>query len=192
MDLNKKKIDMRKLQIKRHTYNRLTKYSSESLLSLVFTDFGYANIEIDDSQTCEDRWDITDFIDNGNIPLLEKLKVIFIFDHLLGHVIYEGKETFFSVLGACLGNRSEFQKVLFYWLHTKMNGEVPFFDVGDIEVPDVQPRFIGIEVGENAFEIHQLIKGEYVRMDGKFTSKDLCDKRIMELELDAIYDEMGL
>lgn len=125
---------MKKLLIKRNTFTKLEYYCSKELLSSVLSTFGNDNIEIDETDVCEDRWDITDFIKNEGILLLDKLKVIYTFDHLLGDIIYEGKIIQYSILCNILKSE-ECNQVLFYWIHSKANGNTPYYDVGKIIIP---------------------------------------------------------
>lgn len=125
---------MEKLIIKRNTFSKLNNYCSTELLSSVLSTYGNDNIEIDETDVCEDRWEITDFIKNEDISLLDKLKVICVFDHLLGDIIYGGEITQYSILCHILKSE-ECNQVLFYWIHSKAKGNTPYYDVGEIIIP---------------------------------------------------------
>jgi hypothetical protein len=165
---------MDKLQIRRKTFRRLCSFCSLDLLKSVFDSFGRENIEIDESNQCEDVWDVTEYLNNEVIPFIDKMKVLRTFDQLLGIIVYRGKPTQYSVLCSIL-KRKECYTVLLYWMHTELNGLVPYFNRGDIIVPKVMPKFICRQEIEGTYIIEKLCKGEYVPTEMRFTSKEECE-----------------
>lgn len=129
---------MDKLQINRKTYHKLCSFCSLDLINSVFDSFGRNNVEIDESNQCEDVWDVTEYLNNDDdvIPFIDKLKVLFTFDQLLGTIVYHDEPTQYSVLYPIL-KREECYTVLLYWMHTKLNGLVPYYNRGDIVVPNL-------------------------------------------------------
>lgn len=171
---------MDKLQIKRVTFRRLCSFCSLDLLNSVFDSFGRDLIEIDESNQCEDVWDVTEYLNNEAIPFIDKMKVLRTFDQLLGTIVYQDESTQYSVLCSIL-NRKECYTVLLYWMHTELNGLVPYFNRGDIVVPKVMPKFICTQEIEGTYIIERLCKGEYVPTKMRFTTKEECESMIDKL-----------
>ena len=155
-------------------FRKLCSFCSLDLLKSVFDSFGRENIEIDESNQCEDVWDVTEYLNNEVIPFIDKMKVLRTFDQLLGIIVYQGKPTQYSVLCSIL-KRNECYTVLLYWMHTELNGLVPYFNRGDIIVPKVMPKFICRQEIEGTYIIEKLCKGEYVPTEMRFTSKEECE-----------------
>lgn len=76
------------LDINRKTFRRLSNFCSAKLISLVLDGFGKDKIRINESNRGNDTWDVTSFVHNEDGLLLEKMKVLCAFDHLLGNILY--------------------------------------------------------------------------------------------------------
>lgn len=177
------------LEIKRKTFRRLSNFCSAELLSLVFNAFGQDRIKIDDSDTCSDNWCVTEFVNNEDGLLLEKMKVLCAFDHLLGNIQYHDEPTAYSVLCSIL-KHYECNKVLMFWLHTEMNGIIPFFEIGDIEIPEITPIYRCLKLSDTQFTIEKKQKnGDYVLTKECYPTEETCQARVDELNdefLDSI------
>ena len=171
---------MDKLQIKRETLHELCSFCSLDLINRVFDSFGRNNIKIDDSNQCEDVWDATEYLNNDVIPFIDKMKVLRVFDQLLGMIVYQGEPTQYSVLCSVL-NREECNTVLLYWLNTESNGDTPHFDLGDVIVPQLLPKFVCTQDIDGTYVVERLYKGEYVQTDMRFTVKEDCDSMVERL-----------
>ena len=175
------------LQIKRKTFNKLNNYCSPELIKTLFDDLGVDNILIDEGNNCDDIWDVTSYIQQDS-NLLEKAKLIRVFDYLLGKTIYKGRETQYSVLCRLL-NKTEFDKVFLYWLHTKLNGEIPTLSLGDITIPELLPHFVPKELPSGNYIIERLLDGQWIEMDVEiYPTYELAKQRANELEDDYMCD----
>lgn len=177
------------LEIKRKTFRRLSNYCSAELLSLVFNVFGQDRIKIDDSNTCSDNWRVTEFVENEDGLLLEKMKVLCAFDHLFGNILYHDEPTAYSVLCSIL-KRNECNKVLMFWLHTEMNGIIPFFEIGDVEIPKITPIYRCLKITDTRFGIEKKQKnGEYVLTKEYYPTEEMCQAQVDELN-DELLDNI--
>ena len=97
-----------------------------------------------------------------------------------GGLIYEGKEVPYSTLFRLIG-KNEPNTVLMYWLNNEANDVKPVYDFGEIEIPEIMPRFICTQISDNAFQVEQWHKGAYVSMEEIYPTREFCDKRVQEL-----------
>jgi len=173
------------LQIKRRTFRKLSSFCSPDLLSCVFDNFGQEKVKIDESNNCDDIWVIDDFV-NDTALFLEKMKVLRVFDFLLGEIIYQSEPTVYSVLCSIL-KRIECRKVLLFWLHTEMNGIIPFFEIGDIEVPEITPIYRCLKLRDTLFVIEKKQRnGEYAPTNEYFPTEEACQTKVDELNDDIL------
>lgn len=154
------------LRIKRSTLRELNELCSTNLLTMVFDDFGRERITIDENNLVEDKWDLTQFLDSNNIPLVEKLKVILCLETLFCTLIYQNHQTDYTKISLLLRNHIS-DKVLLYWMHTEMNGCKPYFGIGDFVVPPLLPQYAIIEMENSHWGIEKLVNGEYVCINGE-------------------------
>lgn len=173
------------LQIKRRTFRKLSSFCSPDLLSCVFDNFGQEKVKIDESNNCDDIWVIDDFV-NDTALFLEKMKVLRVFDYLLGEIIYQSEPTVYSVLCSKL-KRIECRKVLLFWLHTEMNGIIPFFEIGDMEVPEITPIYRCLKLRDTLFVIEKKQRnGEYAPTNEYFPTEEACQTKVDELNDDIL------
>ena len=66
-------------------------------------------------------------------------------------------------------------------MHTELNGLVPYFNRGNIVVPEVMPRYICRQEIEGTYIIEKLYKGEYVPTKMRFTVKEECESMANKL-----------
>lgn len=175
------------LQIKRETFTKLNNYCTPELIKTLFDDLGIDNILVDDTNSCDDVWDVTSYIQQDS-NMLEKAKLIRVYDYLLGKIIYKGRETQYSVLCRLL-KRDEFNTVFLYWLHTELNGEIPVLSLGDIVIPNLLPHFVPKELPSGNFIIERLLNGKWYEMDVEiYPTYELAKQRADELEDDYMYN----
>ena len=177
---------MTKLKIKRKTLNRMQSICSNDLISSVFEAFGLEDIIIDDLNQEQDTWEISEFIDSESCPLVDKLKVLYTFEKLYGHIEFDGKETCYNVLTAILGNKIEFHDVRRRWEHMEQNHDCPSFSLGDIIIPDIYPSYNPLMIAPNCWVIEKLTKEGRVQLAGQFMTKEACFSHIEELIRDEI------
>lgn len=127
---------MDSLLIKKSTRQRLFRHCTPRLLEAVFGEFGYENIAVDNHNTCNDVWEIGDFIYTSYPDkLLDRLKVIFVFSCIGGTLRFDGHDIAYGVLFKLL-RRNEPDMVLSFWTMNKLNGVETVFDVGELVMPE--------------------------------------------------------
>ena len=171
---------MGNLTIKDKTKQDLLKHCTPELLSKVFSCVGLDNMVIDSQNLCDNIWDITDIVKLEDKIVLDNLKVIYVFNKLGGTLIYENKEVAYQVLFRLL-NRNEPNNVMFYWIHTDSNDMIPIYDIGELVVPEIMPRYVCKKISDQAFQIEKLVKGEYVGINDFYPTEELCKQRVKEL-----------
>ena len=171
------------LQIKRDTFTKLNNYCTPELIETLFDDLGIENVFIDETNSCDDIWDVTSIIKQDS-NLLEKAKLICVFDRLSGKNIYNGRGTHYTDLCRLL-NKNEFEKVSLYWEQSTSNGVIPVLSLGDITIPKSLPHFTIKELPSGFFIIERLINGQWCEMSvEKYPTSELARQRANELEDD--------
>lgn len=126
---------MENLVLQRKSLIAISKFCSDELIDLVFTDLNRIGVFINETNVLEDRWDVTEFMKPSVIPMIEKAKFLYVFQKVtLSSFIYKGEEMLFVILGIHSKNDEIFTKVLINWLNQESKGNNPFFDVGNIEI----------------------------------------------------------
>lgn len=171
---------MNSLTIKNKTRQGLLRFCTIELLEKVFSNVDKNNITLDNNNVCTDVWDITDVVKCGSEDLLDNLKVIYVFCRLGGILKYDGEETAYQSLFRLL-QTNEPNIVLLFWINNEANGNMPVYDIGELEVPKIMPRFVCMPLSERAFQIHKWQNGEYVGMKEYYPTRELCEKRADEL-----------
>ena len=175
---------MSTLRVKRSTLAEMHKYCTSELLSRIFSDIGSNNIAVlDNNDDRDELWDITDFMNVEHSDLLDRLKVIYVFAKIsdsLDYLKYGEEYVPYQVLFRIL-NRTEPNTVLLYWLHNEANDVIPIYDVGEIEIPRIMPRYTCTQIASNLFRVEKWCKGEYVSTREVYPTKELCQDRVDEL-----------
>ena len=171
---------MNKLQIKRNTFLLLSSYCSHELIQVVFSDLGEDGIEIDDSNSIDNIWEITEFINVENTKLIDRLKVIFTFYYLGGTLIYKDDKVPYESLFRLL-NKTECNTILLYWQHNIFNDIVPYFTIGEIVIPKIMPRYVCTKISDNSYIVEKWNKGEYVFTKYIYPTEQLCRDKVNEL-----------
>lgn len=172
---------MVKLWIKRGTLSELSSFCTPVLLIKVFKGLGENNIVIDETDKNEDIWNVDTFLKTYHIELLDRLKVVFVFYYLGGQLKYNNETIPYEILFRIL-NCNEPNVVLRYWLHNLYNDIIPTFDVGELVIPKVMPRYVPLKMSENKYVIEKWQKGQYVQMPEVFLSEKSCKAKCQELE----------
>ena len=113
-------------------FTRIQHHCTEGLWSLLLN----ADITIDDSE--ENEWEISEIMDTG-LPLEEVMKIICCFEKVGGVIIYNGEFTPYVIL--CKKLDSNYDKYRLFWIHNVENGVMPIFDLGEIIVPAILPKY---------------------------------------------------
>lgn len=171
---------MDKLIIKDKTRQSLLQNCTAELIESVFSHVGVNNITVDKTNMCKNTWEITQLLQVEHEELLDNLKVIYVFYNLGGTLIYDGKDTPYPVLFRLI-DKNEPNAVSLYWAHNEANDVKPIYDIGEVEIPKIMPRFVCAQTGENVFQVEKWVKGKYVLLDGYYLSKDACEKVVQEL-----------
>ena len=171
---------MDKLTIKKSTLSSMYRYCTASLIKNVFDNFESENMIIDKTNKTDDFWEFNVIPSIGHIQLLNKLKVVYVFAFLGGNIVLNGNVIPYQSLFRIL-NCNEPNIVLRYWVNNIYNDIVPVFDLGEIEIPPIMPRYILLQIANNDFRIEKWEKGYYILMPEIFFSKELCEQRIQQL-----------
>ena len=171
---------MDKLLIKNKTKQGLLQHCTVELIECVFSHIGANNITIDKTDMCKNTWEITHLLQVEHEELLDNLKVIFVFYKLGGTLVYEGKETPYPTLFRLI-DKNEPNAVLLYWAHNEANDVKPIYDKGEFEIPKIMPRYICTKVLDDLYFVEKWVKGGYVTLKEKYTTKEACEKVVQEL-----------
>ncbi len=153
-------------------FTRIQHHCTEGLWSLLLN----ADITIDDSE--ENEWEISEIMDTG-LPLEEVMKIICCFEKVGGVIIYNGEFTPYVIL--CKKLDSNYDKYRLFWIHNVENGVMPIFDLGEIIVPAILPKY-AVEEQMNGFCILRLYQGRYIPLTGEiYPNRNLAEKRAEEL-----------
>ena len=156
------------MELTQSLFNRLREHCTPELLSYI------KNIHIEDAASNE--WDVTELIE-ANDHLYEILKVICTFEKLDGSLIYKGKNEFFPVILRYLNN-SKFLGIHLFWEHNDINGNIPIFDIGELEIPKILPKFTAIPFEDGFYYIEKREGDKRVRLEKEkfFTFQEAKDK----------------
>lgn len=153
-------------------FGKIQKHCTEDLWNLVL-DY----IENNDSN----EWDVSELL-NSKIPQFEALKVICCFEKMGGLIFYKGEFMPYVFLIKFL-EHPEYDDIRLFWLHTSINGMMPIYGLGSIDIPQILPKF-AVEEGVNKWYINKLIKGAYVRLKGEeYSIKMIAEERAQKLNL---------
>ena len=148
------------LTLKKSTLNQMKQHCSRELIEKVFADYGNEKITIDKTNTVLDKWDITNYLNEGALAFVEKCKVILSFDRAFGDLILNGEPI--AIEAVCSRRYlnvpflySQMNNVLTAWRHNEMNDVCPFFEYGVLTIPKLMPRFICTQISDNAFQIEK-------------------------------------
>ena len=180
------------LILKKTTLNRMRQHCSHELIEMVFSDYGYDKITIDETNGVADRWDITHYLNEGELPFVEKGKVVLSFDRAFGELLLNGELFAFEAICSIMYRNAnniyhQMNDVLTSWRHHEMNGICPYFEYGVLVIPRLMPCFVCTQISENVFLIEKWNKGEFIPTKEYYPTKELCEIRVNELNEE--YDE---
>lgn len=171
---------MGKLIIKEKTIQGLSQYCTDELIQCVFSHINTNDKLVDKTNLCKNTWEITSLLQANQKDLLDSLKVIYVFSKLDGTLIYEGNEVPYQSLSSLI-NKMEPYDIMLYWGNNNANGIQPIYDIGEIEIPQIMPRFVCTQLSDNVFEIEKWVNGEYIPLKGAYTSREACEKVVRDL-----------
>ena len=156
------------MELTQTLFNGIRRHCTSELLSYV------RNIHIRDD--AENQWDITELIDADD-HLYEILKIIFVFEELGGSLMYKGEIEIFPVIIRNLNN-PKFLGIGLFWEHNEINGDVPIFDIGELEIPIILPKFTAIPFEDGFYYIEKREGNKRVRLEKEkfFTFQEAKDK----------------
>ena len=180
------------LTLRKSTLNKIRRHCSNELIEKVFSDYGLKNITIDEKNTINDKWEVTNYLDDETLPFVEKCKVLLSFARAFGVIVYNGYELPIEALCSVLCKNKlslglQMNKVLTAWLHNEINDVCPFFEYGELTIPQLMDRYICTQISDTAFQVEKWKKGEYVPINEIYPTKEQCEARVDELNEE--YDE---
>lgn len=156
------------MEITQTLFNELRLHCTPQLLSYV------RNVKVVDN--ANNQWDITSLVD-ANDHLYEMLKVFYAFEKLGGTLIFKGEIEVFPTILRHLDN-TKFLEIPMYWVNNEINGDSPIFDIGELEIPPVLPRYSSRPNEDGKYVVEELIRGRYVAIPNEIylTAKDAREK----------------
>lgn len=149
------------MELTQSLFNRLREHCTPELLSYI------KNIHIEDASSNE--WDVTGLIE-ANDHLYEILKIIYAFEKLDGSLIYKGKKEIFPIIIRHLNN-PDFLGISLFWEHNEINGDIPIFDIGELEIPKIMPKFSAIPFEDGYYYVEERKGNKRIRLTKeKFSS----------------------
>lgn len=134
----------------------LSQHCTEKLLSVI------PNMSISEDNNNENEWEISELL-SSNISTLEIMKIAFVFTQCGGNLLYNGNISQFAVIIRML-NDIHLTDITTYWYNNQANGVLPVYDLGEIIIPPILPKFVATE-HTDCWIIEKLQFGEYVVME---------------------------
>lgn len=156
------------MELTQTLFNDIKKHCTSELLSYV------GNISI--RNDAENQWDITELIDADD-NLYEILKILYVFEKFGGSLMYKGEIEIFPVIIRNLNN-PKFLGIHLFWECNEINGDVPIFDIGELEIPKIMPKFSAIPFEDGFYYIEKREGNKRVRLENEkfFTFQEAKDK----------------
>ena len=159
-----------------NTLTNLMKYCTSKLLETVFTDLSINNA---DSLSAID---ISHYIKHKDLK--EIMKVLYVYEKIGGNLYYKQNTVPFSVIIRDI-RLIELTEITQYWVNSCANGMMPIYDLGEICIPDIMPKYVATEM-VNGWGIEKLLNGNYVVMDLElYPTKEIAEQRAEELNADT-------
>lgn len=150
---------------------RLCQYCTNELLSLV---------NWTDDDTNESSWNVDDFLQE-EIHTFDMLKMLFVFEKCGGTLLKENEYINFAVLLRTIGN-IQYTKITTYWYNNEANGVTPVYDVGELEVPRILPKYVATPQINGMWCVEILHNGSYIPLSGEiYLFENLAKDRALEL-----------
>jgi hypothetical protein len=109
------------------------------------------------------------------------MKVLFVFEKAGGVLSYKGKPICAQDFLTEIYYRS-FYCIAQFWESCNSNGDIPFFDKGDIEEVKIENRFDWIKLEEGKYCVRKLVRSTLKEIKGElYKSKEEAIQRVAEL-----------
>jgi hypothetical protein len=155
--------------------NFLKEHCTKALLDEVFGD-------TDLSKLPPFTLDVNEILNSTKASELDVMKVMFVFEEANGILIFDGKEEISTAIYMKLGFE-KFLKIDPFWGHNEINQVTPIFDLGEIEIPDVMPKFKPVKGDDELYHIEKLVKGHYEPYNTDvYSTLEAAERRISELK----------
>ena len=155
----------------------IRQHCSEELCAILLN----TGIDISDSEGNE--WEVSEILDKS-LPKDEIMKLICCFEIVGGIIMYKGEFRPYVNLCKMLG-ANDFWNYKLYWINSQINGINPIYDIGEIHVPKILPKYT-TEEQKDGFHIVQLYKGEYIPLKGElYPTIEIAKQRAEELNLSS-------
>jgi hypothetical protein len=161
-----------KISLTKHRF--LSQHCTEELLSVIPV------MSISENDEYEDELEITELLCQ-NISTFELMKIAFVFTQCGGILMYNGNITQFAVVIRMLDD-VRLMDITTYWYNNEANGILPVYDLGEIIVPPILPRFVATQQTDS-WIIEKLQFGEYVETHERFNSQTDAEERARYLNL---------
>lgn len=154
-------------------------HCTDELIKLVLSD----RVTVSRNNKTDEFWDVSEIIDKSEVPILELMKVLYVYTQKGGVISYHGERIEYAQLCKKF-NDNLFQKITQFWNNNETNDVCPIYDCGIIDVPKILPKYAVIQQMDGFWYIEKRFKGNYCIMEHeKFPTKDLAMQRANELNL---------
>ena len=139
------------------------------------------NVGITVSDFDGNEWDVSEALDKESSKD-EIMKLICCFESVGGIIMYKGDFSPYVNLCKMLGVNNYWNYRL-YWIHSEANGMFPIYDIGEIQVPKILPKY-ATEEGTDGFRVVRLYKGAYIPLKGElYPTIEIAKQRAEQLNL---------
>jgi hypothetical protein len=173
---------MKQIVIKRENLTKLYTMCSSELIKYVFDAFkSYGGkIIVDEKNQENDIWELEIFHNDTVCNKLEAMKVMSAFAQN-GMFSVNGKLMFFEGI-VLTENHKEGSLVNQMWYNCKYNGLIPYFNLNELKIPQIMPRYTYTKISEICYRIDRWDKDKYIPTDQYFPTLEMCQNQIEELE----------
>lgn len=99
----------------------------------------WQNVGITISDSEGDEWDVSEILDKESTKD-EIMKLICCFENVGGIIMYKGEFSPYVNLCQMLGVNNYWDYKL-YWINSEINGTIPVYNIGEIHVPKILPKY---------------------------------------------------
>lgn len=173
---------MKRIVIKRQSFTKLCTVCSLELIDYVFGAFkSFGGIIVVDEENQEDDiWELENFHNETTHDKLEIMKVMSSFGQY-GMFNLNGRLMFFDGV-VLMSNHKEGRLVMKAWYNYRCNGMTPYFNMGELKIPRLMPRYTYTQISDVCFRIDRWEKNKYIPTKLYFPTLDDCLSQIDELE----------
>lgn len=164
------------MKIQSHFYTVLQQHCTANLLLKL------KDVDINDIN--ENEWDITSI--SSDIDLM---KIAYAFEQIGGTLLYDGKETQYMIITRDKGDVIS-NHIRLFWIHSSENGIRPIYDIGNVDVPPILPKYVSSPKEDGTYIVERLTFGEYKPVDGMVFFREE-DSKAQAKELNDGYNNMN-